>query len=155
MNWKFLTSKEKKEILKQIEERWGAYPEILKEQVLVRSAKNKLYLITRDIEKVPFDEFRINSIGLYIIDLKDADIRLSIEGSQLIGPVATKNVIEINEAEPGQWFKGEDIEKEGGSGFIILKHGEDYVGSGKAKEGRILNFVPKTRRFGQLHPKGL
>jgi len=29
----------------------------------------------------------------------------------------------------------------------MIKHDNDYLGSGKATKGIILNFVPKTRRL--------
>jgi NOL1/NOP2/fmu family ribosome biogenesis protein len=47
---------------------------------------------------------------------------------------------------------GQDIDVDGSyEGFVILKHGNDYVGSGKFKEGIILNFVPKARRLLEVH----
>ena len=45
-------------------------------------------------------------------------------------------------------MKGEDLDKEfNGKGFLIIKHNNDYLGTGKYRDGRILNFVPKTRRL--------
>jgi NOL1/NOP2/fmu family ribosome biogenesis protein len=32
-------------------------------------------------------------------------------------------------------------------GFVILKHENDFLGTGKYKNEKILNFVPKARRF--------
>src|SRR3989338_7405418 len=75
-------------------------------------------------------------------------IRLSIEGSQIIGSKAAKNIIELNEGETKLWFKGVDLEKDckDCSGFVILKHKGDFLGTGKCTNNKILNYVGKTRR---------
>lgn len=147
----FLRSKEKKQFVSAIEKQWGKCSEKIKERELVRSGREKIYLVNRDYEKADFAGIRINNIGLYIAEEK-GELRLSIEGAQIIGPEATQNIVEVNDEQRKQWFMGEDInmEKEF-SGFVILKHGKDYLGSGKYKEGKILNFVPKSRRLQEVH----
>ena len=32
-------------------------------------------------------------------------------------------------------------------GFVIIKHKKDFLGSGKASENKIGNFIPKERRL--------
>lgn len=146
-----LKSKEKKQLLQAIEKQWGGYPEVLKEEVLIKTGKDRIYLVNRDVDRISFENIRINSAGLYIAEQK-GELRLSIEGSQLIGPKATKNVIEIDDEQRKLWFTGQDIPLEGESkGFLILKHGKDYIGSGKHKEGKIHNYVPKNRRLLETH----
>ena len=133
----FLKSKEKKQLVNSIEKQWGKCPELIKEKVLIRTGKDKIYMANRDVERLPYEELRINNLGLYIAEIK-GELRLSIEGAQIIGKTATKNVIEVDDAEMKRWFKGEDIEKEGeAEGFVILKHGKDIIGSAKHKEGSI------------------
>ena len=150
-NYSFIPSRELKAFFKMIEEQYGKVPEVLKKLAFVRG-KEKIYAITRDVEKIDMEKIRINSLGLYIAEIKHEQLRLSIEGSQLIGPSAKKNVYELSTDELKQWFKGQDIPVEGDyEGFVILKHGTDYVGSGKYKEGLILNFVPKARRLIEMH----
>ena len=75
-------------------------------------------------------------------------IRLSIEGSQIVGLKAAKNVVDLDEEETKRWFKGEDLEKEckDCSGFVVLRHKNDFLGTGKYTNGKILNYVSKTRR---------
>lgn len=146
-----LTSKDLKVLFRQLTDQYGAIPPNLKDYAFIKN-KDKVYLITRDIDRVPLDNIRVNSIGLYILEEKNTQIRLSIEGAQLFGPHATKNVHELNKEQLRQWFKGEDITvNEEYTGFVILKHGNDYVGSGKYKDGLIFNFVPKARRLQELH----
>jgi len=150
MKQKFMTSKEVKVFLKQIEEQFGKVPDI-KKNAFVKS-KERIYMVNRDVDKIDLDQLNINSVGLYIAEVKHGLLRLSIEGSQLIGPTATKNVLEISEEQLKEWFKGNDFKVEGEfEGFVILKYEKDYVGSGKYKEGKILNFVPKNRRLIEIH----
>ena len=109
-------------------------------------------MMARDVDKIPREGLRVNSLGLYVAEVKGDQLRLSIEGSQLIGPIAKRNVHEIDKEQLKEWFQGKDIkiEKEY-EGFVILKHNNDFVGSGKFKEGFILNFVPKARRIMEMH----
>jgi len=150
-NYAYMPSRELKHFCKMIEEQYGKVPTLFDEVAFVRG-KERIYAIHRDIDKIDVKNIRMNSIGLYIAEVKNGQLRLSIEGSQLIGPVATKNVCELSKEQLRKWFQGNDIETEGKyEGFVILKHGNDYVGSGKFKEGLILNFVPKARRLLEMH----
>ena len=143
---KILNSKEIKEILKMIEKQWGA--KIKLDFGFLKNQKNRVFVVSRDISKIDASRLRINSIGMYFSEIDDKGIRLSIEGAQAVGPKAGKNVVELNEEEAKKWFKGEDLEKEckDCSGFIILKHKNDFLGCGKYANGKILNYVGKTRR---------
>ena len=147
---KFLNSKEIKEIMKLIEEQWGA--ELKLDYTFAKNNKNRVFLINKDISKIDFSKLRINSIGMYFCDLEN-EIRLSIEGSQIIGPKATKNVVEVSEEQTKKWMKGGDLEiedKGNCNGFVIIKHENDFLGTGKFKENRILNYVSKSRRIFSL-----
>lgn len=150
-NYDFMGSRELKHFFRQIENLYGNVPELF-EKVAFVHGKEKIYVITRDVEKIDMKKIRINSLGLYIAELKHGQLRLSIEGSQIIGPTATKNVYELNREQLKQWFQGQDLTVAGSyEGFVILKYENDYVGSGKYKEGTILNFVPKARRLLEMH----
>ena len=150
-NYEFMTSRPLKEFFRFIEKQYGKVPEVFEGKVFVQG-KEKIYLLTRDVEKISLDKLRINSLGLYIAEVKDGVLRLSIEGSQLIGPTATKNICELTTEQVKQWFQGNDIKvEEIYEGFAILKHNNDFVGSGKFKDGFILNFVPKARRLLEVH----
>src|SRR3990167_7622870 len=140
---KFLNSKETKEILKLIEEQWGAKLKL--DYTFAKNSKNRVFIVNKDINKIDFSKLRINSIGMYFCDLEN-EIRLSIEGSQIIGPKATKNVVEVSEEQTKKWMKGGDLEiedKGNCNGFVIIKHENDFLGTGKFKEYRILNYVSK------------
>jgi len=105
-------------------------------------------MINKDFSEIDIEKIRINSIGLYFGETFHNEIRLSIEGSQLIGKDCTKNILELNEKESKEWLKGIDIDKEvEDRGFVIIKHDKDFLGCGKAVESKILNYVPKNRRL--------
>ena len=88
------------------------------------------------------------SLGLFFGEIKNGEIRLTIEGSQLVGPNAKKNVLEIPDKLARLWLKGYDIPvKTDMKGFLIIKNNKDYLGCGKFVENRILNPIPKTRRI--------
>ena len=123
---KILNSKEIKEICKAIEKQWGA--KIKMDYGFLRNNKNRVFIINRDISKIDFSKLRLNSIGMYFCEIDDRGIRLSIEGSQIVGKHAKKNVVEIDGEETKRWFKGEDLEKEchDCKGFVILKNKNDF-----------------------------
>jgi len=142
-----LNAREKKEINRLVNEQWGATLD--KSLVFLMNNKEKLYIANPDINKTDFSKMKIDSIGLYFCTVSEDSVRLSIEGSQIIGPEAKKNVIDISDDELREWFRGQDIVREvtGCTGAVILRHGKDFVGCGKVTAKGILNFVPKPRRI--------
>ncbi|MBN1544824.1 hypothetical protein JW898_05185 [Candidatus Woesearchaeota archaeon] len=143
---RILNTREKKEINQQVSSQWGC--ELDRSLVWLLSNKGKLYVADNDIGSIDFRKLKIDKIGLYVCTVSDKGVRLSIEGSQLIGPCAKKNVVDVSDDGLKAWFRGEDLEKtvDGCSGFVILRHDGDFIGCGKATEKGVLNFVPKTRR---------
>ncbi|RME52965.1 hypothetical protein D6783_03305, partial [Candidatus Woesearchaeota archaeon] len=144
-----LNNKERKELLTKISQQFGVPPHTLANlNPLLASKRGRIYLSTPALGKTNLKELRISSIGLYIATKnKDGTLRLSIEGSQLIGPHATKNIVELSSKEWDSWLRGEDIEHKHPPGYVIITHGNDYGGCGKANGTLIKNFVPKQRRI--------
>lgn len=142
---KILNKKEIKQILRKIKEQWGA--ELDLDYAFLMSPKNKIYIVNRDVSKIDLSKLNINNIGLYFGELKLDELRLSIEGTQIVGEKANKNIVELNKEQAREWFRGENVEiDEDLHGFILLKHNNDFLGCGKYSIGRILNFVAKARR---------
>jgi NOL1/NOP2/fmu family ribosome biogenesis protein len=144
---KILNSKEIKEIHKLIETQWGAKLKL--DYGFLKNTKNKVFVVNKDISKIDYSKLRINSVGMYFCELNKRGIRLSIEGTQIVGPHAKKNIVDINDTEVKQWLKGEDFEKEckGSKGFVILRHNGDFVGNANYAKGQLLNYVNKARRI--------
>ncbi|MDP7244932.1 MAG: hypothetical protein QF568_06315, partial [Flavobacteriales bacterium] len=103
---KILNSKEIKEILRLIEKQWNAKLKL--NYAFLKNNKNRIFIVNKDISKIELEKLRINSIGMYFCETRNDKIRLSIEGSQIVGPKAMKNIVEINSLQVKQWMKGED-----------------------------------------------
>jgi len=148
---KILNNKEIKEILALIEEQWGAKLKL--DFGFLKNNKNRVFVISKDIAKIDTSKLRLNSIGMYFCEIDNRGIRLSIEGSQIVGPKAVKNAVELSEEEAKRWLKGEDLEKECKEcgGFVILRHNKDFLGNGKYTHSKILNYVGKVRRISASH----
>jgi len=141
-----LNTKQVKQILALLEKQWG-FAEKLDYQFFV-SKKEALYIAQRSVGEFDFTKVRVNSIGMYFGEMKDNRLRLSIEGAQLIGPHAIKQVLELDDAQAVQWMNGQNIESAFFlTGAVIIKHGTDYLGSGQVKDGILFNYVPKVRRL--------
>jgi len=143
---KILNSKEIKEVYKLIESQWGAKLKL--DYGFLENNKSRIFVISKDISKIDAAKLRINSAGLYFCEIDRKGIRLSIEGSQIVGSKASKNVVELDEEDTKKLLKGEDLEKEckDCNGFIILKYKNDFLGTGKYVNEKILNYVSKARR---------
>jgi NOL1/NOP2/fmu family ribosome biogenesis protein len=141
----FLNGHELKIIDEYLMEHWGI--ELPKGYAYVMRKDGDVFMVNRDVERIDLSKININSLGLYIGEFRAGEFRPGIEGSQLLGPKAKKNVISIGKEQLRKWFSGEEIESsEAASGYVFLKHGSDFVGCGRMVDGKISNFVPKTRR---------
>jgi NOL1/NOP2/fmu family ribosome biogenesis protein len=146
---KSLNRKEATRFLEQISKEYGCDAEALmiNDYTFFMSEANKIFIIKNSIKEVNLNNLRINSLGLYFCEINHGQIRLSMEGSLMIGKIATKNILEVDGVMAREWLKGYDLEiDQKFDGFIIIKHGDDYMGCGRYKEGRILNYVSKPRR---------
>lgn len=112
------------------------------------SGKKRLRIVSLKVRELRLGSIGLKSVGLYIARKLDKGFRLSVEGTQLIGPWCTKNVVELSEQELERWMSGKGLEVRcrAEDGFVILKHKQYYVGSGKYRSGRIQSFLPKSRR---------
>lgn len=144
-NLKILNKKQTKEILNLIKKQWEA--DFKSDFAFLKNEKGKVFLLNKDISKINLEKIRINNLGLYFAKIINNEIRLSIEGSQLVGPIATKNILELNANQTKEWMSGNDLEIKGDyKGFLLIKYNNDFLGCGKYREGKVFNFVGKARR---------
>ena len=145
---KILNSKEKKILLKQIQEKFKTSKLDLN-YIFLKNNEGKVFLLSNYFKNLDTKNLRINSLGLYFANISK-DVRLTIEGSQLIGNKA-KNILEINDKQLKEWLKGYDIEIDKKlNGFVIIKNNNDFYGCGFYKDKKILNYIPKERRIKNL-----
>ncbi len=146
INLKILNKKQIKEILALIKQQWDA--DIDLDYAFLKDNDDKVFIINKEFAEIDLEKLRINNMGLYFAQKMIDGLRLSIEGSQLIGPKAKKNVLELNEKQIKQWLQGNDLEiKTELKNYVILKHNKDFLGTGKIKDNKILNYIPKSRRL--------
>jgi len=223
---KILTEKEKREIVQKLNKQFG-----IKEVpgIITMHGKERLFLFQGDLNEKEIKELEqnvpIERVGIYFAKLIGNEIKLSIDGVQVLKDQITKNILEINEKQAEQWMMGRELlfdnvfEKEdngigennlnknskdkinnekadkksfsinklnnsdeqseeqiwvdehlresasptktsvgaswAGSrfpgkkphGFVIIKFKDDFLGTGKASEQKITNFIPKNRRL--------
>lgn len=144
---KILNSKETKKLIEKIRDTYNI--KSLRFDCGFFMKEEKIYMVSRELGG--FNSNRFNNIGMYFARIANNEIRLSIEGSQIIGKYATKNIISLNDEEIRRWVGGFDVDTiEMLNGFVLIKYKGDFFGSGRIKDGRIINFVPKERRIYNL-----
>ena len=148
---KILNKKEKQEIENKLNKQFGIKE--ISEKIIMKG-KEKLFLFSGSFTNEEIKKLEelvvIEKVGVYFakIDERTKDIRLSIEGSQILKNQIKKNVFEISEELVEQWMKGQELNiKTGKKGFIVIKYKNDFLGTGKASEEKISNFIPKIRRL--------
>jgi NOL1/NOP2/fmu family ribosome biogenesis protein len=140
-----MNSKEKKELNKMLIDQFGAGIEGY--NVFI-NPKNKIFLIGEEYSKINIEKLRINSLGLYFGEIYDGKVRLSIEGSQIIGKTASRNILVVDDVQANVWMKGEDFDIDSDlEGFVIIKNREDVLGCGKIAGKKLYNYMPKERRL--------
>lgn len=143
-----LNSKEKKELFKLINNTWDC--DFKTNDLMFRNSKGKIYLITSNFGNIDWSLAKIDRVGLYFGSVISNGFRLSIEGSQSIGPFAKKNIMILNDEQFSKWVAGEDIELDNKPGVYIIKHNNDFFGCGIIARGFLLNHVTKSRRINIL-----
>ncbi|MFT4261526.1 MAG: methyltransferase RsmF C-terminal domain-like protein [Candidatus Woesearchaeota archaeon] len=145
MNLTIYNSREKKKFLKMLKEQFDF--ELDQDYFFMESSKQKIYVINTELTNIYIDNYRIDSMGLYIGKYQSDGFRPSIEGSQIIGPRAKKNVLDITLEQRHSWLKGEDLAVNVDNGIYIVKCEDDFIGSGTVKNNILLTGIPKSRRL--------
>lgn len=149
VNLKVLNKKEIKKILKTINTQFGSD---FNEEYSVLANKERIYILNKTFEGIPDEVLYYFQAGLYFASFMKDGIRLTIEGSQLVGKTATKNVLELSRNQLHEWIKGYDVhDLTVADGYYLIKYLDDFYGSGKVKESKLFNYVPKGRRLINIH----
>ncbi len=148
---KFFNKQEKEKFIKKLNEQFGI-KEIPFE--LAKLGKERIMAFSGELSEKEILELdriaRIEGIGVYFakIDENTKEIRLSIEGVQLMQEQITKNIFELDEKQAEQWMMGQEINiTTGKKGFYIMRYKNDFLGTGKISIEKISNFIPKSRRL--------
>ena len=142
---KVLNSKAVKELTKKISSQFGFAEKL--DYAYLEGSDGKVYLVNKELADMELKRLRIHSLGLCLGEHSKDGFVLTIEGSQLIGPKCTKNVIELPDESVKNWLKGENIEADAPDGVCILKCGKDFLGCGAVSRGIAVNKLDKNRRI--------
>ena len=146
---KILNKKETHEILDIVKQQWGA--EIELDYGIMKNSHDKIYIASKAVFGLPLEKLKISAVGMYfgeLISEKHGQVlRVSIEGSQLIGPKADNHIVELDDLQARDWLRGLDLDiSTDERAFVLIKHKDDFLGCGKAMGDKILNYIPKARR---------
>ena len=149
MTLHFLNKQETQEILESLNNQFG----ITKiDGIILRIGQERLFLyqgsLSVDQIKELEREVPIERLGVYFAKIQDGGIRLSIEGTHIFKDQIKKNFFIMDDNQLIDWMHGRELlvnsEKKG---FLVMKHKNDLLGTGKASAEKITNFIPKTRRL--------
>ncbi|MBD3259869.1 hypothetical protein GF371_04545 [Candidatus Woesearchaeota archaeon] len=148
-----LNTRKVKQFKKIILEQWGV--DFDDSYLVLWRPDGSTYIVNKEIKKIDLSKLRIKNLGLFFAEWSRKDFCLSIEGSQIIGPKAKRNVIEFDKKQAEEWLLGQDAELTEKQltetkGCFIVKYKKDFLGSGKIKNKVLQNSVPKTRRIGSI-----
>jgi len=147
MKAKVLNKKEVKRIVNSLDEQYSVSGLKL-DYVFVLGSEDKIYLIDKKFAELGLSDLRVNSLGLYFGKLENGKVRLSIEGSQIVGPFAGRGVVVLSRSQIAGWVRGNNVYIDADcDGFVLVKHGDDFFGSSKCSKGTLFNYVPKNRRI--------
>ena len=146
---KILSEQEKRKIENQLHAQFG-----IKEipGKIVMRGEEKLFLFTGEATEEEIRKIEavspVEKVGVYFAKLINEEIKLTIEGTQLLKEQITKGIFHRNDSQAEEWMMGRELNlKSGLKGFVVMKNNDDYLGCGKASQEKITNFIPKSRRL--------
>mgnify|MGYP000262395623 CR=1 FL=1 len=143
-----LSNKDKKKIIEKLNEQFGVF-EI--PYLIIQFGKEKLRIYSGSLSKEELWKIdkglRVENIGLYFAKWEEDEIRLTIDGVQLLKNQITKNILEIDDKQADLWLRGNDLDIKTSYGWKVLKNNSEFLGCGESTGEKISNFVPKERRI--------
>jgi len=146
---KILSPREKTEIVEKLKKQFGIKNV---EGIFTKRGEERLFLFQGNFTQKQIHELErtipIERVGIYFGKDINGQIRLSIEGTQILKNQIAENIFELSDEQAELWMKGNELEiQTGKKGFLVMKYKDDFLGCGKASELKITNFVPKNRRL--------
>lgn len=142
----------RREIENLIKKNYGAEIDLSDVIVFETGNDRKIWIASKEISAIDFSKLRINSLGLYFGKIKrNEKMHLSIEGCQLVGKKATRNIMMVDDEQAKRFMQGFDIEVKEEidceqNNFVLVKHDDDFIGMGKLSNTCVENLIPKSRR---------
>ena len=145
---KILSSSYKKEILKKLTAQFG----ITKlPYLLVKFGQDKIKVysgnLLKDELRILDNNVRIEDLGLYSIKEEPDGLRLTSDALYLFEDQITKNILELNDEQAMDWFRGNELAIKTERGYKVLKYKNELIGCGRSSGEKISNFLSKERRI--------
>lgn len=113
----------------------------------LKSGRKRIRLISEEAFKLLSSLPYTGTTGLYVGEYSPNAFRLSMDGAQLLGPHATKQIVHLTDNQARAWLQGELINYEDEQrGYVIVVHNTTIIGCGSLSRGKLRSFVPKIRR---------
>lgn len=146
---KIFSENEKQELVGKLNEQFGI-KEI--QGTITMFGVERMFLFQGDLSvkeiQLLQNLIHIERVGIYFAKEQNNEVRLTIDGVHLLQNQITKNILEINEKQLQEWLHGNELNLDTNlRGFVVIKCENDFVGTGKASQGKITNFIPKNRRL--------
>lgn len=151
---KFLNSKQKKAIQKELDEIYG-----IRElnYLLIEAGKKKIRGFSGNLSKEEIYELvnmaNVEVIGMYLLSKRDEEIRLNFDSCPIFQDQIARETVKINKEQLDLWMRGQDLEIKTERGIAIIEYNNDLVGVGKSNTEKIFNYVPKERKLKTPLPK--
>jgi len=138
----------------KIETLYGVKKSLREFTVLLSGKDEKIWIANQELFQIPIEKLRINSVGLYFGRIDSGRLRLSVEGTGIIGPKADKNVVELDDEHLWDFLRGFDIELKEKvpetNDYVLIKHKNDWLGIAKVEGNTLKNALPKSRKIVSL-----
>lgn len=146
MNIKFLSSSERKEVLRNLKHNFGFEAS----GMLFGSGKDKVRVFSGNLAKNEIDALaeiaRIEVIGLYLARRENFGLRMGFDATQVFSSEISESVLNLSEEQFKKWMSGEVLHLKTEKGIYVLKFMDDFVGCGYCDGEKMYNYVPKDRR---------
>ena len=147
-----LAAKEVKMLERQLHELYGCTGVLDDCVVLKTGREEKIWIAPKSVFQIDMQRLRTQVLGLYFGRLDRGVLRLSIEGCQIVGKTATRNVVEIEKQQLWDWLRGFDVPAgrkfDAHEGvYVLVRLDEDWLGMGKLVGEKLQNVLPKSRKL--------
>ncbi len=148
MRHRFIKSNERRKIAAELREIYGV-PDL--PYLLLEAGKQRIKAFSGHLSKEEILKLssltQVDTLGMYILSLRDNEPRLNFDAVSLLRDFVTKNIIPINEKQFQLWIRGYDLEFPNEyKTFVALKYKNDLVGVGKSNGQKIFNYIPRERK---------
>lgn len=147
---RILNKVERMEILGALETRFGWKQAIFDDFGFLQSS-DKIWICSKECLEHDIKGLKIETIGLLFARQGfQRDVKPTTNIVQLFGKHTTTNVIELTDEQTYTFLHGLDIagiQADASDGYVIIRRGEDYLGVGILRQGKLKSQVPKARRI--------